>query len=156
MQYPIALFGVLRAGLVVVNTNPLYTPRELEHQLKDSGAAAIVVLENFAHTLEQVIGATQVRTVITTQIGDRLPPIKRLLVNAVVKYGKKMVPPWHLPGSVEFNAVVDAGRALTLDEVALTHDDLALVLPAWPRARCSRTATWWPTCCRWRPGSRAT
>ncbi|MCU0939386.1 MAG: AMP-binding protein [Burkholderiaceae bacterium] len=127
MQYPIALFGVLRAGLVVVNTNPLYTPRELEHQLKDSGAAAIVVLENFAHTLEQVIGATQVRTVITTQIGDRLPPIKRLLVNAVVKYGKKMVPPWHLPGSVEFNAVVDAGRALTLDEVALTHDDLAFL-----------------------------
>jgi long-chain acyl-CoA synthetase len=127
LQYPVALFGVLRAGLVVVNTNPLYTPRELEHQLKDSGAAAIVVLENFAHTLEQVIGATQVRTVITTQIGDRLPPVKRLLVNAVVKYGKKMVPAWRLPGAVEFNDVVAAGRSLALDELPLTHEDLAFL-----------------------------
>ena len=127
LQYPVALLGVLRAGLVVVNTNPLYTPRELEHQLKDSGAKAIVVLENFAHTLEQVIGATQVRTVITTQIGDRLPPVKRLLVNAVVKYGKKMVPSFNLPGAVEFNDVLDAGAALALAEPALTHDDLAFL-----------------------------
>jgi long-chain acyl-CoA synthetase len=127
LQYPVALLGVLRAGLVAVNTNPLYTPRELEHQLKDSGAKAIVVLENFAHTLEQVIGATQVRTVITTQIGDRLPPVKRLLVNAVVKYGKKMVPDFHLSGAVEFNDALAAGRALTLDEPALTPDDLAFL-----------------------------
>jgi len=127
LQYPIALFGVLRAGLVAVNVNPLYTPRELEHQLKDSGAVAIVVLENFAHTLEQVIVSTPLRTVITTQIGDRLPPVKRLLVNAVVKYGKKMVPHWQLPGAVEFNEVLTAGRALTLDDVPLTPDDLAFL-----------------------------
>ena len=93
LQYPVVLFGVLRAGMVVVNVNPLYTPRELEHQLKDAGVRAIVVLENFAHTLELVIGATQVRTVVTTQVGDLLPPLKRLLTNAVVKHVKKLVPP---------------------------------------------------------------
>lgn len=127
LQYPVALFGVLRAGMVVVNVNPLYTPRELEHQLKDSGAVAIVVLENFAHTLEQVIGATQVRIVVTTQVGDRLPPLKRLLTNAVVKHVKKMVPPWRLAGALDFNRVLAAGRAHGLDEVALTHDDLAFL-----------------------------
>jgi long-chain acyl-CoA synthetase len=127
LQYPIALFGVLRAGLVAVNTNPMYTPRELEHQLKDSGAVAVVVLENFAHTLEQVLGATSVRTIVTTQVGDRLPPVKRLLINAVVKYGKKLVPPWHLPGSVEFNDVIDAGRLLALDDVAVGREDIAFL-----------------------------
>ena len=98
LQYPVAMFGALRAGMVVVNVNPLYTPRELEHQLNDSGAVAIVVLENFAHTLEQVIRATPVRVVVTTQVGDLLPPLRRVLTNAVVKYAKKMVPRWRLDG----------------------------------------------------------
>ena len=92
LQYPIALFGALRVGLTVVNVNPMYTARELEHQLKDSGATAIVVLENFAHTLEEVLERTPVKTVVTTQIGDLFPPLKSLLVNLVVKHVKKMVP----------------------------------------------------------------
>ena len=102
LQYPVAMFGALRAGLVVVNVNPLYTPRELEHQLNDSGAVAIVVLENFAHTLAQVVASTPVRVVVTTQVGDLLPPLKRLLTNVVVKYVKKMVPRWQLSGAVGF------------------------------------------------------
>jgi long-chain acyl-CoA synthetase len=127
LQYPVALFGVLRAGMVAVNVNPLYTPRELEHQLNDSGAKAIVVLENFAHTLAQVIKSVPVRTVITTQVGDLLRPLKRLLVNAVVKHVKKAVPPWQLPDTVAFNRVLAAGRAQSLDDVTLTHDDLAFL-----------------------------
>ena len=99
LQYPVALFGALRAGLVVVNVNPLYTARELRHQLADSGAVAVVVLENFAHTLEEIIGETAVRHVVTTQIGDLFPPLKRCLVNFVVKRVKHMVPPWRLPGA---------------------------------------------------------
>ena len=127
LQYPVALFGVLRAGMVVVNVNPLYTPRELEHQLKDAGTTAILVLENFAHTLEQVIAATSVRTVITTQVGDLLPPLKRVITNAVVKHVKKLVPPWQLTGAVQFNHVLDQGRQQSLDEPTLTHDDLAFL-----------------------------
>jgi long-chain acyl-CoA synthetase len=127
LQYPVALFGVLRAGMVVVNVNPLYTPRELEKQLKDAGARAIVVLENFAHTLEQVIGATQVRTVVTTQVGDLLGPLQRLLTNGVVKHVKKLVPAWQLQGAVSFRQVLSAGRSQALGEVALCHDDLAFL-----------------------------
>jgi long-chain acyl-CoA synthetase len=127
LQYPVAMFGALRAGLVVVNVNPLYTPRELEHQLKDSGAAAIVVLENFAHTLEHVVGSTPVRFVITTQVGDLLPPVKRLLTNAAVKHVKKLVPPWRLDGAIDFNRMLAAGRVQLPDEVTLTHDDLAFL-----------------------------
>ncbi|MGI9218966.1 MAG: AMP-binding protein [Hydrogenophaga sp.] len=127
LQYPVVLFGVLRAGMVVVNVNPLYTPRELEHQLKDAGAQAIVVLENFAHTLQQVIGATPVRTVVTTQVGDLLPPIKRLLTNAMVKHVKKLVPPWRLTGAVDFRRELAAGRAQPLDDVPLQHSDLAFL-----------------------------
>ena len=127
LQYPVVLFGVLRAGMVVVNVNPLHTPRELEHQLKDSGAAAIVVLENFAHTLAQVIESTPTRTVITTQVGDLLPPLRRLLTNAVVKRVKKLVPPWRLPGAVSLDRVLAAGRAQALDDVELGHDDLAFL-----------------------------
>lgn len=127
LQYPVALFGVLRAGMVVVNVNPLYTPRELAHQLKDAGVSAIVVLENFAHTLEQVIASTAVRTVVTTQVGDLLPPLQRLLTNAVVKHVKKLVPPWHLPGAVDFRSALAAGRALTLDDIDLRHSDLAFL-----------------------------
>ena len=127
LQYPVALFVVLRAGMVVVNVNPLYTPRELQHQLKDADVRAIVVLENFAHTLEQVIANTAVRQVVSTQVGDLLPPLKRLLTNAVVKHVKKMVPPWQLPESVSWRAALAAGRQQRLDPVALNHDDLAFL-----------------------------
>ena len=127
LQYPVALFGILRAGMVVVNVNPLYTPRELKHQLDDSGATAIVVLENFAHTVAQVIGSTAVRTVITTQVGDLLAPIKRWLTNTVVKHVKKLVPAWRLDTAVDFRQVLAVGRARTFDEVALGHDDLAFL-----------------------------
>jgi long-chain acyl-CoA synthetase len=127
LQYPVALFGILRAGMVVVNVNPLYTPRELSHQLCDSGATAIVVLENFAHTVAQVIGSTAVRTVITTQVGDLLPPFKRWLTNTVVKHVKKLVPAWRLDTAVDFREVLAVGRARTSDEVALGHEDLAFL-----------------------------
>ena len=103
LQYPVALFGAFRAGLTVVNCNPLYTGRELEHQLKDSGAKAIVVLENFAHTVQEVVARTPVEHVITTEIGDLFPPLKRLLTNLVVKYGKKLVPPWRIEGAVAWH-----------------------------------------------------
>ena len=113
LQYPVALFGVLRAGLVVVNVNPQYTPPELEHQLKDSGAVAIVVLENFAHTLQEVLDRNPPLKplVITTEIGDMFPVVKELLTNVVVKYVKQMVPPWKIPGAIDFNAALRAGRA---------------------------------------------
>ncbi|MGV8923729.1 MAG: AMP-binding protein [Thermomonas sp.] len=127
LQYPVAMFGVLRAGMVVVNVNPMYTPRELRHQLRDADVRAIVVLENFAHTLGQVIGDTALRTVVTTQVGDLLPTMKRLLTNAVVKHVKKMIPAWRLPGSVSLRDAVAAGRAQRLDAVPLGHDDLAFL-----------------------------
>ncbi len=127
LQYPIALFGALRAGMTVVNTNPLYTARELEHQLKDSGASAIVVLENFASTLQQVLARTSVKKVITTQIGDLFPPVKAGLTNFVVKHVKKMVPPWNIAGTTSFKAALAAGQAQTLDDVPLALDDLAFL-----------------------------
>jgi long-chain acyl-CoA synthetase len=127
LQYPVALFGVLRAGGTVVNCNPLYTPRELEHQLKDSGATALVVLENFAHTYQDVKDAVPVRTVITTQLGDAFPPLKRLLVNLVVKHVKKMVPAWDIPGAIPFRDALAAGKWQELDEIDVTLDDLAFL-----------------------------
>jgi long-chain acyl-CoA synthetase len=127
LQYPVALFGILRAGLIVVNVNPLYTPRELEHQLKDSGATAIVILENFAHTLQEVLDKTSVKTVITTQLGDLFPFLKRTLVNFVVKRVKKLVPAWQIPGAIPFNQVLREGAGRTLTEVPLDHDDLAFL-----------------------------
>ncbi len=127
LQYPVALFGVLRAGLVVVNTNPQYTPREFEHQLNDSGAKAIVVLENFAGTLAKVLASTAVHTVITTEVGDLLSPVRRWLTNAVVKHVKKMVPPWQIDDSVAFNRVLAVGSRHGLDDVPLAHGDLAFL-----------------------------
>ena len=127
LQYPVALFGILRAGLTAVNTNPMYTARELEHQLKDSGATAIVVLENFAHTLQQVIGRTQVKTVITTQVGDLLPGFKAWLTNVVVKHVKKMVPAWQIPQAVSFKTALRQGAAQTLDAVPIGPDDIAFL-----------------------------
>jgi long-chain acyl-CoA synthetase len=129
LQYPVALFGILRAGLVVVNVNPQYTAPELEHQLEDSGAVAIVVLENFAHTLQQVLERNPglALTVITTEVGDMLPVVKELLTNVVVKYVKHMVPPWKIESTIEFNAALRAGRGLTLDEVPLGPEDTAFL-----------------------------
>jgi len=127
LQYPVALFGTLRAGMTVVNVNPMYTARELEHQLKDSGATAIVVLENFAHTLQEVLTKTPIKTVITTQIGDLFPWPKALLTNLVVKHVKKMVPPWQIPNAIEFKAVLREGRAQVLNDVPLHHDDIAFL-----------------------------
>ncbi|MHC6075306.1 AMP-binding protein [Ralstonia solanacearum] len=127
LQYPVALFGILRAGMVVVNVNPLYSARELQRQLADSGAVAIVVLENCAHTLQEVIAATGVRHVITTQIGDLFPPLRACLVNLTVKWFKRMVPRWQLPGAVKFNSALELGHRKTLTDVPLTHDDIALL-----------------------------
>ncbi len=129
LQYPVALFGTLRAGLVVVNVNPQYTPPELEHQLNDSGAVAIVVLENFAHTLQQVLERNPALnlTVITTEVGDLFPLVKELLTNVVVKYLKHMVPQWKIAGATGFNAALRAGHRQDLREVPLSHDDMAFL-----------------------------
>ena len=127
LQYPVALFGVLRAGFIVVNCNPLYTPRELEHQLNDSGAQAIVILENFAKTLQEVIGRTQVRKVVTTQLGDMMGFPKSLLVNYVVKHKKKLVPAWDLPGSIPFRKALAEGARHALVEPPLGHGDIAFL-----------------------------
>lgn len=125
LQYPVVMYGALRAGYVVVNCNPLYTPRELEHQLKDSGAEAIVILDNFAHTLQAVLGETSIKHVIVTRIGDMIGGPKGFVVNFVVKYIKKMVPAWNLPGHRSYNDVMRTGAAHTLVPVDLDHDDIA-------------------------------
>ncbi len=127
LQYPVVLFGVLRAGMTVVNVNPLYTPRELRHQLRDSGAKAIVVLENFARTVQEVVADTQVKTVITTRIGDMLPAPKSWLVNFVVKRVKKMVPDWDIPGARDLSQALAAGAGKQLAPVSLNHDDVAFL-----------------------------
>ena len=127
LQNPIAIFAILRAGFTVVNTNPLYTPRELEHQLCDSGARAIIVMENFCHTLEEVIDATPVEHVITTQIGDLLKFPKSLIVNLVVKYVKKMVPAWSLPQGVPFKQALRRGSVKAHQPAAVSHEDIAFL-----------------------------
>lgn len=127
LQYPIALFGVLRAGMVVVNVNPLYTPRELEHQLNDSGAAAIVLVSNFAHTLEKVVAKTQVKHVILTRLGDQLSPAKATLVNFVVKYIKRLVPKYHLPHAISFRSALQQGYRQQYVRPAIINDDLAFL-----------------------------
>ena len=126
LQYPIAMFGILRAGYTVVNVNPLYTPRELEHQLKDSGAEAIVVLENFGHVLQEVRGRTPVKHVIVTSLGEMLG-VKGVIVNLVVRKVKKMVPPYELPGAVLFKQALAEGASKKLATPALTHDDIAFL-----------------------------
>jgi len=126
IQYPVAMAAVLRAGMVVVNVNPLYTPRELEHQLKDSGAEAIVILENFAHTLQQVIARTPIKHVVVASMGDLLG-LKGSVVNLVVRHVKKMVPPWALPGAVRFNDAIAQGRGHALAPVQVGHEDVAFL-----------------------------
>jgi long-chain acyl-CoA synthetase len=127
LQYPIALFGALLAGLTVVNVNPLYTARELEHQLKDSDTKAMLIIENFASTLEKVIDKTPVKHVIITSLGDRLGPVKGAVVNCVVKYVKKMVPAFKLANTVRFNKVISKGITLPFTPVELCGDDLAFL-----------------------------
>ncbi|MBU6211448.1 MAG: AMP-binding protein [Gammaproteobacteria bacterium] len=127
LQYPIALFGVLRAGGTVVNTNPLYTARELEHQLKDSGAEVIVILENFAHVLQEVIAHTQIRQVIVTSVGELLGFPKGSIVDFVVRRIRKAVPAWSLPGALRFGDVLAEGIALPHQPIALNHADLAFL-----------------------------
>ena len=127
LQYPVALFGVLRAGMTVVNVNPMYTPRELEHQLKDSGAAAIVILENFAGTLQKVLERTPVRHVIATEIGDLLPAPKRWIVNFVIRHVKKMVPDWRIDGATTFRDALARGAAAPFIAPPIAHEDIAFL-----------------------------
>ncbi|CNK10211.1 long-chain-fatty-acid--CoA ligase [Yersinia enterocolitica] len=127
LQYPIALFGILRAGMVVVNVNPLYTPRELEHQLNDSGAAAIVIVSNFAHTLEKVVFKTQVKHVILTRMGDQLSTAKGTLVNFVVKYIKRLVPKYYLPDAISFRTALQKGRRLQYVKPDVINTDMAFL-----------------------------
>ncbi|MEO5766233.1 MAG: long-chain-fatty-acid--CoA ligase [Casimicrobiaceae bacterium] len=126
LQYPVCLFGALRAGCTVVNVNPLYTARELEHQLSDSGAEIIVVVENFAHTLQEVVGRTKIRQAVITSIGELLG-VKGLLVDFAIRRIKKMVPAYSVPGSIHLSDALMDGRKRTLDRVPLAHDDIAFL-----------------------------
>ncbi|MGA6096401.1 long-chain-fatty-acid--CoA ligase FadD1 [Stutzerimonas marianensis] len=127
IQYPIVVFGAMRAGLIVVNTNPLYTAREMEHQFNDSGAKALVCLANMAHLAEDVLPRTGIRHVVITEVGDMLPTFKRLLVNAVVKHVKKMVPAYSLPKAVKFTEAMALGRGKALREASPASDDVAVL-----------------------------
>ena len=127
LQYPIALFGVLRAGMVVVNTNPLYTARELEHQLKDSGAKAIVIVENFVHVLQQVLPRTDLKNVLITRIGDLLGVPRGVIVNFVLKYVRKQIPDWQMPGASTFKRALGSGLGLKLEPVPLGGEDIAFL-----------------------------
>jgi len=127
LQYPVALFAGLRAGLAIVNVNPMYTPRELEHQLSDAGVKAIVVLENFAHTVEEVLDTTPIETIITTRVGDLLGFPKGPLVNFVVSTVKKAVPAFDLPNAVRFGRVLSEGACQSAEDADLTHDDIAFL-----------------------------
>lgn len=127
LQYPIAIYGALKAGMVVVNTNPLYTPSEMLHQFNDSGAKAVVVIENFASNLEQIIKETQIETVITTKIGDMIGGLKGSIVNFVVKNVKKMVPAFSLPNAIPFNKALKLGAEKSPDPVDIVNSDLAFL-----------------------------
>ena len=126
LQNPVAVYGILRAGMVVVNVNPLYTPRELEHQLKDAGAKAIFVLENFAHTVQQVAASAGLKHIVVTSMGDMLG-LKGLIVNFVVRKVKKLVPAWKIPGHVAFPRVLSLGEKAAFSPVSLTRDDIAFL-----------------------------
>jgi len=127
LQYPIAMFGAIMAGLTVVNTNPLYTPPEVEHQLKDSGAKAIVVLANFACVLEKVLDKTQIEHVIVTEIGDLMGGLKGVITNMVVKHVKKMVPAYHIPSAIKFKDALKIGAKVSLKKVEVTNEDIAFL-----------------------------
>ena len=127
LQYPVVLFGILRAGMVVVNVNPLYTARELEHQLSDSGARVIVVLENFAHTVQRALPASVVDKVIVTGIGDQLPFLKRVITNFVVRYIKRLVPSWRIDSAERYREVLTKGDDLTYKDVEVGPEDIAFL-----------------------------
>jgi long-chain acyl-CoA synthetase len=127
IQYPIVVFGAMRAGLIVVNTNPLYTAREMEHQFQDSGAKALVCLANMAHLAEEVLPRTGIRHVVITEVGDMLPTFKRLLVNAVVRHVKKMVPAYNLPSAVKFSAAMAQGHNKPIREANPASDEIAVL-----------------------------
>lgn len=127
LQFPVAMFGALRAGLVVVNTNPLYTAKEMKHQFKDSGAKAIVILANYGSLLQEIIKETDIESVVITEIGDLFPQPKRLIVNSVVKYVKKMVPSYSLPHAYSFRQALEIGAERPYTEVKCSHDDIAFL-----------------------------
>ncbi|HCB09506.1 MAG TPA: long-chain-fatty-acid--CoA ligase FadD [Alteromonas sp.] len=127
LQYPVALFGILRAGMTVVNVNPLYTARELKHQLNDSQAKAIIIVENFAHTLDKVVADTGIQEVLLTSLADMLPAPKRWVVNFVVKHVKKMVPSYSLSGANSFMSALKAGEKLTYERPEINNEDLAFL-----------------------------
>jgi long-chain acyl-CoA synthetase len=127
LQYPIAMFAALRSGLAVVNTNPLYTAPELEHQLADSGATAILVLENFAHVVEKVLPRTKLKHVFVTSVGDLLGFPKSAIVNYVVRKRRKQVPQWHIPGAISFKSALSEGQGLTADVVDVRPEDVAFL-----------------------------
>lgn len=127
LQNPVAIFGILRAGLVVVNTNPLYTARELKHQMIDSGAEAIIIVENFCHVLAEVIDETPIKHVIVTRMGDMLPFPKSIIINFVVKHIKKMVPAYSLPGAISFKKAMKIGSQHRFETVPTNHDDIAFL-----------------------------
>ncbi len=127
LQYPIVVFGAIRAGLIVVNTNPLYTAREMEHQFNDSGAKALICLANMAHLAEEVLPKTSIRHVIVTEVGDMLSPLKRLLVNSVVKHVKKMVPTYDLPQAVKFTKALALGHGKRFTEASPSNGDIAVL-----------------------------
>lgn len=127
LQYPVAIFAALKSGLIIVNTNPLYTAKEMEHQFKDSGAKAIIICANFAHLLEKVLKHTQIESVITTEIGDLFPTPKRILVNAVIKHVKKMVPAFNIPHAYTFRQALALGTKKTCTKVPSTQQDIAFL-----------------------------
>lgn len=127
VQYPVVVFGAMRAGLVVVNTNPLYTAREMEHQFNDSGAKALVVLANMAHLAQEVLPHTGIETVIVTEIADMHKPVKRMLMNAAVKHLKKMVPPYNIPNAIPFTRAMKLGASQKFKRVSVGLDDLAVL-----------------------------
>lgn len=127
IQYPIVVFGAMRAGLIVVNTNPLYTAREMEHQFNDAGAKALVCLANMAHLAEEVLPKTGIKHVVITEVADMLPPLKRMLINAVVKHVKKMVPAYSLPKAVKLNDALALGRGKAVREASPKSEDVAVL-----------------------------
>jgi long-chain acyl-CoA synthetase len=127
LQFPVALFGAHRAGLIVVNTNPLYTAAEMKHQFKDAGVKAIVILANFAHLLENILQETKIESVVVTEMGDLFPFPKNLLVNSVVKYAKKMVPAYNLPQAYTFRRAMEIGKQKTYETVSVGHNDIAFL-----------------------------
>src|SRR6267142_984491 len=124
LQFPVAFIGALKAGLIVVNTNPLYTPREMEHQFKDAGISAVLILSNFAYHLQTILPNLPAKHIIVTQMGDMLGTLKGLLVDVVVKYIKRLVPSFHIPNAVSFKSVLKKGAGLTLSKPLIDPEDL--------------------------------